>query len=884
MSLPLRILVSIAAAKALFCMAVYATASLPSPDLRLLVPRSLIFIHVLVFTCVASLLLISGRRDERAQTLGGVFLLLASSSSNRLIDWMLGSGTGASNALDHFAGAMGRLAPETFLAALVWTFFRDFPRTWLSEAQNRFIRIIIFASSAVGVVFFVAYVLPLLSEVGFIPISWVFSDSGQMLDRFSWTMLVLMIMPSLLFAILKTKVADLQEKRRVAVFLGGLMIGCGPILVAILLNGVSPAFSRFINERSNRWIQNFLLRPLLISVPITTAYAVLVYHVMDVRLVLRRALQYTFARTTIYAAAVAPFAAMTWYLYRHRGETLSSLFAGTRPSWFIAAAIAAITAVQLRRRVLNNLDHRFFREQYDSKQILAGLVEKSRKAASGEELAELLSREIDRALHLRSIAVLIEDRASGILESPTHVVRPLRQSSALALIVGGCADPMDVDLEALGSPLRRLEQSEREWIADGGIRLLIPLIASDGRLIGLLALGEKKSELSYSREDQLLLTAIAASAALTIENRLIISGGRTGTGMQVVPEKFVLELDTDIAFECENCLRIYPQGSKTCQCGGELHMAPVPYVLLGKFRFEQRLGAGGMGVVYRASDITLNRTVAIKTLPRVTPEYSIRLRHEARTMAAILHPNLEQIFGAETWRGIPLLIVEFLPGGTLADRLKKGKLTLEEMLELGIVLTGVLEIMHSASILHRDIKPSNIGYARDGTPKLLDLGLAKIILDSRNSGMLTTASGINTVFSTDNDLATRSLTLSNQIVGTPAYLSPEAIAGKKPSVAVDLWSVAVVLFEALAGKHPMMGRDRNDTLERIGTARAYDIRHFCPACPSQVANFFASALSLNPRERPSNAAAFCRTLQSLRDEVRAVSPTAFEKSKISYSR
>jgi hypothetical protein len=864
-------ILSMAAARAAFgLMGYFASWALPPAEHSTLIPQSIIFIHVLAFSCVGLFLLTAGRRDSRAQKLGGVFLLLASSSSYRLFDWMLDPSIIVSTVFRDVSWVLNQFAPEGFLAVFVWMFFRDFPRSLQSNKQRRFANWMIYVSFIFGTLLFIICALPLLSgnRVGENSLfeQTGYSISSETLGRYAWAALVVLMIPSLPFSILKTRTADLKEKRRMAIFLGGITVGCGPMILALLIKGMSPTFAEFINGAPHHWIQNFLLRPLLITVPITTAYAVLVYRVMDVRFVVRKAIQYTFARSTVYVAAIVPFAAMAWYLYRRRGETLSNLFAGSGPLWLFLVAIVALTAVRLRRRVLNSLDHRFFREQYDSRKILAELVEKSRKAGSINELTELLRTEIDRALHLHSIAVLIANQTLGIIESPTQVVRPLRESSTLAVMAGGQENPMDVNLGERESPLRRLAQSEQEWIADGGFHLLVPLHSSDGKLIGLLALGEKKSELPFSSEDRLLLTAIAGSAALTVENRLIISGGRGQSVLEGAPRRDQVEFDVNTAHECVKCHRIEPLEVTDCHCGGKMEMAPVPYMLLGKFRFERRLGAGGMGVVYKAHDVTLNRSVAIKMLPHVTPEYSTRLRNEARAMAAVLHPNLAQIFGAETWCGTPLLIVEYLPGGTLADKLKAARLPLKEILKLGITLAGVLESMHSAGVLHRDIKPSNIGYALDGSPKLLDLGLAKIVLDLWKSGAITKAAEVPHSKPPIQDLLDTQ-TLSTEIIGTPAYLSPEALTGQHSSPSVDLWSLAVVLYEALTGKHPFIDSDIRKTLTRIRKAQAYDIRDFYAECPPELVGFFTSALSIRPRDRPSNAAFFRNRLESLQGQI-----------------
>ena len=162
------------------------------------------------------------------------------------------------------------------------------------------------------------------------------------------------------------------------------------------------------------------------------------------------------------------------------------------------------------------------------------------------------------------------------------------------------------------------------------------------------------------------------------------------------------------------------------QLGGTLIVSAAPHTLRGVYRFDRRLGSGGMGVVYLARDLNLDRPVAIKTLPSVTPEQAARLRVEARAMAAVHHPNLAVIHGVETWQGTPFLIQEFLPGGTLSDRLRGGPLAIDAALRLCGTIAEALDQLHSAGIIHRDVKPSNIGFTDRDVPKLFDFGLAKL--------------------------------------------------------------------------------------------------------------------------------------------------------------
>jgi sigma-B regulation protein RsbU (phosphoserine phosphatase) len=181
----------------------------------------------------------------------------------------------------------------------------------------------------------------------------------------------------------------------------------------------------------------------------------------------------------------------------------------------VAAALAGTSALRNRQRLLEAIDRRFFREQYDSRRLLTLLVEHLRSTRDLREMEDLIANGIDRALHLESIALLIDDPDRGQLVDPDGRTRSLDGSSALAMMVAGHRDPLEVDIEAPRSPLRRLlPEPDRHWLVDGRFRLLVPLIATDGSLIGMIALGGKKSELPFLAEDRELLAAVASAATL----------------------------------------------------------------------------------------------------------------------------------------------------------------------------------------------------------------------------------------------------------------------------------------------------------------------------------------------------------------------------------
>jgi serine/threonine-protein kinase len=313
---------------------------------------------------------------------------------------------------------------------------------------------------------------------------------------------------------------------------------------------------------------------------------------------------------------------------------------------------------------------------------------------------------------------------------------------------------------------------------------------------------------------------------------------------------------------------LWPGNVRICSCHTPTVPAALPIVVNAKFRVERLIGSGGMGVVYLAVDVTLDRKVAIKTLPNLTPHRAAWLQREARTMASVLHPNLAMIFGAEQWRGTPLLIVEYLEGGTLSEYLRRGAQDVDEIIDLGIVLADVLDRVHASGVLHRDIKPSNIAYTRDGVPKLLDFGVAAILDRSMSDDERPPATGAGSKgimdFIEQSQPLQTSASSTWRIVGTPLYLSPEAVAGQIPQPSFDLWSLSLVLYEALTGRHPFNGESVAQVIAKIQETRVPDVRDYRPDCPPELAALLRDSLSPVLVRRPATAAELRIRLQRLR--------------------
>jgi len=232
--------------------------------------------------------------------------------------------------------------------------------------------------------------------------------------------------------------------------------------------------------------------------------------------------------------------------------------------------------------------------------------------------------------------------------------------------------------------------------------------------------------------------------------------------------------------------------------------------VIGPYRVQGEIGRGGMGVVYRALDSRLDRTVAIKALPEELSADPIRLERferEARTLAQVSHPNIAGIYGVEEQGGKRYLVLEFVDGETLADRLDRGAIELDEAVEFACQIAAGVGAAHDAGVIHRDLKPANIRITPEGVVKVLDFGLAR-----QDEGKSSSGSGHEASITSPLHL---SPTTPGVILGTAAYMSPEQARGRKVDKRTDIWSFGVVLYEMLTGSSPFVGETASDSIGAV---------------------------------------------------------------------
>jgi len=264
---------------------------------------------------------------------------------------------------------------------------------------------------------------------------------------------------------------------------------------------------------------------------------------------------------------------------------------------------------------------------------------------------------------------------------------------------------------------------------------------------------------------------------------------------------------------------------------------------IAHYKILEKIGQGGMGEVYRASDTKLHRDVAIKLLPDVfasDPERMARFSREAQVLASLNHPNIAAIHGLEDTDGRRALVMELVDGETLAERLKRGPLPLEEALGIARQIAEALEEAHERGIIHRDLKPANVKVTPGGTVKLLDFGLAKALegepgtAAAHDLSQSPTLAGIGTQ--------------AGMILGTAAYMSPEQARGQKADRRSDIWSFGVVLYELLTGKQTFAGETVSDVLASVLKADPEwsALPHELPAAAGQLVR---RCLVRDPKQR-----------------------------------
>ncbi len=441
--------------------------------------------------------------------------------------------------------------------------------------------------------------------------------------------------------------------------------------------------------------------------------------------------------------------------------------------------------------------------------LLMRLTDRLQNAGSIAKISEVISRDLNLAFHTKCNYVFFRDEAGSDLTSlhssgarigvddipESFQILALANRQGEALVFPG-------DFEGV------VPKNEIRWLEQLRANLVVPVMSSEQRLIGLLILGEKASEEPYITHDMAIVRSLASQIALAYENiGLHVQVHERDRLQREMLDRFESQ-EIFLVKECPSCHRCYDSSVESCsQDGTKLALTvPVERTIDERYRLDRVLGKGGVAVVYRALDLRLDRTVAIKVLARsVTdaPDASRRFAREAQIVAKLAHPRIVTVhdFG-KTRQGCAYLVMEYLEGASMGRSLRRrGLPDTEWVAELFDQILDGLAAAHRLGVVHRDLKPDNVLICEaehgESTVKLLDFGLAKF---HSHSG---------------SDDSGTDLTRPGFVIGTLAYMAPEQLNGEEADKRSDLFAVGVMVLEALTGRKPFPGRTPTQVLASI---------------------------------------------------------------------
>jgi serine/threonine protein kinase len=608
-------------------------------------------------------------------------------------------------------------------------------------------------------------------------------------------------------------VREPDQRRRIKWMIYGSIVGILPSVLYMVFRLIFPGTGRPAStEGAVRYLSFVIGNFMSVAVPMSVGYAVLKHRVFDIQIVVRRGLQYLFAKNVLRLIIALPLAALILTIIVNRDLSLTAIL--THNPFLILLIAGVGVSLKFRRQLTRWIDRRFFREAYSQEQILLNLIEKIKELDSMPEIARLVSKEVEAAMHPERIYIFYRGEERHYLTlgyssgGQSHDLRITEESELLR--------EMWRHRGAQDFPLphqRNLPEGEEAWLTKLGVNLIVPMSGADGRFAGLLLLGEKKSEEPYTPNDRKLLEAIASQMAVVYENVWLKD---QASREQKIKHEVLERLEAqqiNLVKECPACGTCYDSTSEACtKDQRELTLSlPVERIIDTKYRLEKLIGRGGMGAVYEGTDLRLNRRIAIKIMlgnmfgDRVALR---RFEREAQASARLNHPNIISVYDYGVIRTDgAYLVMELVRGTTLRSELQRvGRLDPQTAAAWFTQLLDGVKAAHQAGVIHRDLKPENVLISGDAPGlervreqiKVLDFGLAKILqVDTSNP---------------------QSLTAPGMIMGTFAYMSPEQVTGEEVDERSDIFSLGVIVVEALTGHRPFVGRTSAELITEILSA------------------------------------------------------------------
>ena len=765
-------------AAAIVLLVVSPTENLPahSPGITLL-------LQILAFGVTGGLLYFLGK-DEAARLLGLMYLLMGSAFAYVPV----------TNA--PYLAWLKTFPLDAFLPWITWNFACTFPTGEFTPKLRKFLSALSWGLLLVACVLVLCNVLPdAIDPAG------LFKRSPT--SYYSYVV-YLSAIAALGGIYVKFSQASNEEQNRAKLLVLALGLAAVVFLLYLLI-ALVPALSDYLQHGDGRVVAVPLIHATILSIPITTAYAIAMGESVRLRVLFTLFVRYRAARIASWLFVLVPLAAFAGLLWGSREQSLEQVASSIYGVMLFFFGVIGLVAYGFRGKISGRIERTFFREAYDPSSSTVSLGNLLHEASTPSELAQVIANELDAAIHLphSSIVVKQENAWADIEQS----IESLPIDSTL---IWNLNDRPQTPEELIEAP----DDITQNWLTESRASLLTPINTASGKLVGAIVSGSKKSGLEYTGQDKDLLTTTA---------RLVLPHLQ-----RVLGPEFSADTNDELprCAMCVSCNLVQPRYSSSCpDCSGAMLTLAVPKLVNRKYDIERCLGHGASGLALLARDQRLDRHVVLKTLPSVQPQAIKALQSEARAMAALDHPAIATIHELEIWRGLPILVMEHLEGGTLADQLSSGPLSVSEVVDVAETMLDACQYLHGKGLIHADIKPSNMGYDARASIKLFDFGLARNVHD----------------------------VVDSCLSGTPLYLSPELLAGAPFNERSDLWALSISLYELASGDNPVPKDSLASALKFLRSVEIPCLSSTSPETLGTLDQFFARTLSENLAERPATA-------------------------------
>ena len=776
----------------------------------------------------AAILLFASRRDRRTWLLGCWFLFNATIAPLHMLPAFLGHMPSpdqiqasiwelpdATMAWLHLCGfPLAFAIPPAFL----WAFARECPRSHRRTVLDGLARWMVPVSMVIGGVMCVGlasvYVAGQVFEAASV------AGYVALLDATIAAPSVLSLAAVVVVA-LRARTAEAAEVRRVILFSAGFLGWAGLGTGYHLVEALSPGF----------WVSNYdsnsvlrLMQPMRFPGMVLLWYGVLAARVPHPREVVRGTYHKLLRRRAwLWVIAGGLWTALGWLVARQPERSVGEVLADPLAQGLAAAGAILLLLLASREEILAHLDSWIDPDAADQRRVLASATATLGQAPGLAAVSRIVTRTVKHGCGSPATLLVaggIETNGCDFRAQDSRIPH-LAAVSAIVHMLETASGSLRVHPGHETSALVLLPAEESAWAVEAAADTIVAVSGPGAELLGILVVGQRFDDRPVRSSDIPFLEALGATTGLAVARLRLLEAPPAGAS------------EPPAARECPVCgCVIGPNEPADCHCGSAYAETSAPKLLGGKYSLSRLLGTGGMGAVYLARDLQLERQVAVKTLIGVSVSRLMGLKAEAQAMATVTHVAVAQIYGIESWRGRPFLVIEYLAGGTLADRLRQGAAPAPEAVSLVAVLGDALSTLHRAGYLHGDVKPSNIGFTSEGSPKLLDFGLV------------------------------REATNRNIRGGTLRYTSPEVLAGCPAEEADEAWSLCVVLHEMVSGRHPFSEGGRAETQDRIRHQRVApdDESGVGSALRSAVLGFTTSMLTAPRSARPATARAFTAAL------------------------